>query len=195
MEQSSAPDQRTFEEAHPLARRLIEAARSAPLGGPVVEIGTGAGRNTRALVAAGLAVVALDDATPYTQLPGTAASAGAALSTHAYLHGTTAKLRAGIAELARVLAPGAPLYLTLGSIEDVNYGFGTAVDEHTFAPGDGPEAGIPHVYLDRESVRELFRGFRIERLEHVDVDAIVGRWAHAADEPRGRRHWFVEARR
>lgn len=168
--------------------------RAAHRTGPVLEVGSGTGRNTRALTAAGLEVVPVSDDTPYTQLPAGRRAIAAALSTHAYLHGTTAKLRAGIAELARVLRRGASLYVTLGSIDDVNFGFGEQIDEHTYVPGDGPEAGVPHVYLDRDGVASLFRGFTLDSLEQVDVDDIVGRWAHAQDEPRGKRHWFVQAR-
>jgi hypothetical protein len=186
---------RIVEAAHPLALRLIEDLHRDRSSGPVIEVGTGAGRNTRALTAAGLHVVEVDDATPYTQLPAAQASMAAALSTHAYLHGTTAKLRAGLAELTRVLRPQARAYLTFGSIDDVNYGFGEQVDEHTFAPGDGPEAGIPHVYLDRATAIEFLRGYTIESLEPIDVDAIVGRWAHSSAEPPGKRHWFAVARK
>jgi SAM-dependent methyltransferase len=195
MKESSAQSKRTFEDAHPLAQRLIDDACRRQPSGPVIEIGAGAGRNTRALAAAGLEVVAIDDAAPYTQLPAARASMEAALSTHGYLHGTASKLRAGIAELARVLRTGARAYVTLGSVDDVNYGFGEQIDEHTFAPGDGPEAGIPHVYLDRHATIEMFCDFTIEELELVDVDRIVGRWAHSSDEPPGKKHWFLIARR
>jgi hypothetical protein len=182
--------------AHPLAERLIESAREQPLDGPVIEVGTGSGRNTRALVEAGIPAVGVPDSTLYTQLPGTRENYGAALSTHAYLHGASAKLRAGIAELRRVLRPNAPAYITLGSIKDARYGFGTPYDERSFAPGEGDEAGIPHAYFDRDGVIELLFGFTIEAMEEVDVDAIVGRWAHAGDDPVGGRvHWFVVARR
>lgn len=174
---------------------MIEELRRECAVGPVLEIGSGHGRNTRALTAAGFEVVSTDDAAPYTQLPAANESMGAAVSTHAYLHGTTPKLRAGIAELARVLRPRAAAYFTLGSIDDVNYGFGAQIDEHTFAPGDGPEAGIPHVYLDRAAVVELLRGFTLESLDSVDVDGVVGAWAHAQDEPPGKRHWFVRTRK
>ena len=46
----------------------------------------------------------------------------AAFSTHGYLHGTVAKLRLGFAELRRVLRRGAPIVITLGSIEDARFG-------------------------------------------------------------------------
>ncbi len=180
--------------AHPLAERLIARARERPLEGPVIEIGLGSGRNTRALVDAGIPLVSVPDDVPYTQLPGARDTYGAALSTHAYLHGVTSKLRAGIAELRRVLRVGAPAFLTLGSIDDARYGLGVPLDERTFAPGDGDEAGIPHAYFDRDGVTELLFGFAIDVIEQVDVDAIVGRWAHPNEEA-GRVHWFVQAHR
>jgi hypothetical protein len=197
MSSSSAQD------AHPLTERLIRSAREHALDGPVIEVGTGSGRNTRALVAAGLPNVSVPDATPITQLPGGRESYGAALSTHGYLHGASSKLRAGIAELRRVLRPGARVFITLGSIKDARYGLGIPFDERTFAPGEGEEAGIPHAYFDRDGVIEVMLGFEVMSLEEVDVDDIVGRWAHppagseqrAEDEIAGRVHWFVEARR
>ena len=181
--------------AHPLTERLIQHAREHPLDGPVIEVGSGSGRNTRALVDAGIPVVSVPDSTPYTQLPGSRDNYGAGLSTHAYLHGTGAKLRAGLAELRRVLMPGSPVFLTLGSIDDARYGLGTPLDERSFAPGDGEEAGIPHVYLDRDGVIEMLFGFAVTALEAVEVDDVVGSWAHGDDALGGRVHWFVEARR
>ena len=182
------------ETAHPLAERLIRLAREQPLDGPVIEVGTGSGRNARALVAARIPNVSVPDSTPYTQLPGSRETYGAALSTHAYLHGTSAKLRAGIADLRRVLKREAPAFITLGSFKDARYGLGIPFDERSFAPGEGAELGIPHAYFDRDGVIELLLGFRIESMQEVEVDEIVGRWAHD-DEIVGRVHWFVEARR
>jgi hypothetical protein len=181
--------------AHPLAERLIEYVREHPLDGPVIEVGTGSGRNTRALVEAGIPVASVPDSTAYTQLPGSRETYGAALSTHAYLHGASPKLRAGLAELRRVLRPGAPVFITLGSFKDARYGLGVPLDERTFAPGEGDEAGVPHAYFDRDGVIEVLFGFAIESLEEVEVDEIVGRWAHADDDVAGRVHWFVVARR
>jgi hypothetical protein len=180
---------------HPLAERLIAYAAEHPLDGPVIEVGTGSGRNTRALVAAGVAVAGVADDVPYTQLPGTRDNFGAALATHAYLHGASDKVRLGLAELRRVLMPDAPAFLTLGSIRDARYGFGVPLDERSFAPGDGDEAGIPHAYFDRDGVIEALHGFTIESLEEVDVDDLVGRWAHSGEDVGGRVHWFVAARK
>jgi hypothetical protein len=177
---------------HVLAQRLIATARERPLAGPVLEIGTGSGRNTRALVAAGLTVDEVDDSVPYTQLPAAYERYGAALSTHAYLHGSSDKVRAGLAELRRVVLRDAPIFLTLGSIRDARYGLGMRFDDSSFAPGDGDEAGIPHAYFDRDGVVDLLRGYTIVSLDEVDADDTVGRWAHD-DTEVGRVHWFVVA--
>jgi hypothetical protein len=182
--------------AHPLTGRLLALAREGPLAGPVIEVGTGSGRNTRALVEAGVPLVGVPDDVLYTQLPGSREMYGAALSTHAFLHGTAAKVRAGFGELRRVLLPGAPVFVTLGSFRDARYGLGLPLDERSFAPGDGAEAGIPHAYFDRDGVEELLQGlFRIDEAEEVEVDEIVGRWAHPDDDVAGRVHWFVRATR
>lgn len=182
--------------AHPLAERLIQRYCRAGWHAPVLEVAAGAGRNTRAFRAAGIPVIATRDDDPYTQLPGERDAYAAAFSSHGYLHGATAKVRAGLAELRRVLRPGAPVYLTLGSIYDERFGFGEALDEWTFAPGDGPEMGIPHAFFDRETIPELLRGFAIESLEDVDATGIVGTWAHPRTDSRERiRHWFVIATR
>jgi len=164
------------------------------LAGPVLEVAAGSGRNTRVLRESGFTVVSTNDNEPYTQLPGGRNAYAAALSTHGYLHGTVAKLRMGLAELRRVLADRAPVAITLGSIEDARFGFGEQFDDNTFSPGDGDEIGIPHAYFDRDGVTELLRGsFAIESLVEMDVDTIVGRWAHEA--PQGMRHWFVLAQK
>ncbi|HUA09530.1 MAG TPA: hypothetical protein VMA98_09670, partial [Candidatus Acidoferrales bacterium] len=61
---------------HPLALALIERLRERP-GAEVLEVGAGSGRNTPALIAAGLRVGSEPARGPYA----------AALSTHALLHG------------------------------------------------------------------------------------------------------------
>ncbi len=175
-----------------MAARYRELGRS----GPILEVGTGSGRNARYLRGLGLPVASTADEEPYTQIPAGRAAYGAAISTHAYLHGAVAKLRLGLGELRRVLSEGSPVALVFGSINDARFGLGIPVDDRTFAPGDGSEAGIPHAFFERAGVEELLRGsFRIERLDEVDADGTVGRWAHDDDEIAGFRHWFVEALR
>jgi hypothetical protein len=180
--------------AHPLAAEVARLYHERRMTGPVIEIAAGVGRNTKYLVEEGIPIVSTRDDESYTQLPGGRRLYAAALSTHGYLHGTVAKLRQGLAELRRVLRPGAPILITLGSIEDARFGLGIALDETTFAPGDGEEAGIPHSYFDRAGVIELLApAFTVESLAERNVDDVVGRWAHQT--PGGMWHWFVTARR
>jgi hypothetical protein len=190
---SSARGGAIFSGAHPLARRLAD--RLGHERGPIIVVGDGSGRNSRALRSAGYAVSAVPDSVPYTQLPAPAKHFAGALASHAYLHGTSPKIKSGIAELARVLRSGAPVFLTLGSIDDVRYGFGERLDAHSYAPGDGPETGIPHAFFDRDGALEVLRPLTVISLETTNVDDIVGKWAHLDDEPPGKVHWFVEARK
>ncbi|MBV8424055.1 MAG: hypothetical protein JO349_02605 [Candidatus Eremiobacteraeota bacterium] len=174
-----------------MALRLYERLRGT--AGPIIVVGDGRGRNSRALRNAGLVVVAIPDEAPYTQLTAGPRSFTGALSTHAYLHGTSAKIRSSVAELARVLQTGAPAFLTFGSIQDVRYGYGEQLDANTFAPGEGPEQGVPHAYFDRDGVIEVLAPFDLVSAEEMIVDDIVGKWAHLDTDPPGKVHWFIEA--
>lgn len=170
---------------HPLALDLIERLRDRP-GARVLEVGTGSGRNTRALVAAGLRVHASPDDSLFA----------AALSTHALLHGTPATLTRDLAMIANALEDGAPLFGTFGSTRDARYQTGTLVEPHVYAPESGDECGVAHVYFDESRLREVLAPhFIIESMHEVAVDEIAGKWAHQAAPLRGAVHWFVIARR
>jgi len=203
----------SHEPPHPLAERLVAMT---PPSSELLDVGTGSGRNLRFIAATHRAVGVDDDAdraarvstalrqeglavsvhaASYTQLPFARDRFAGALSTHALLHGTRSKIRLAIAEIARVLRRGAPFLLTLASIEDERYGEGTMLELDVFAPISGDEEGIPHLYVDAAGVPDLLApNFTVESQLHVDVDAVVGRWAHG-EAPSGRRHWFVQARR
>lgn len=168
---------------HPLALALIERLRDRPAA-RVLEVGAGSGRNTRALVAAGLRVGSLAEAGPYA----------AALTTHALLHGTFGSVAADLRAIAHLLEHGAPLYATFGSTRDARFGTGTLLEPDVFAPDDGDERGVAHAYFDASHLRELLTAhFAIESMHEVAVDEIAGRWAHATSPLQGAIHWFVMA--
>jgi hypothetical protein len=168
---------------HPLALDLIERLSDHP-GARVLEIGSGSGRNTRALVAAGLRVCSLP---PDERCI-------AALSTHALLHGTPASLAELLDRIAAALEPKAPLFATFGSVFDSRYGTGDEREPHVFVPRDGDEAGVAHVYFDEERLRAILTPrFTIESLREVEVDRIAGDWAHPTAPLHGAVHWFVVA--
>ncbi len=188
----ASPSAPGFRAPHPLAARLIAAA------GPqthVIEIGTGSGRNAAALAAAGLPYVSIGQSAPIAPLV-VAQRFNAALSTHALLHGTPHSIANRLAEIARALEAGSPLYATFGSTADARYGSGDRIDDATFAPVDGDERGVAHAYFDESHLRALLSPhFEPVHIEAVAVDSIAGAWAHLTAPLHGAVHWFVEARR
>jgi SAM-dependent methyltransferase len=180
--------------AHPLALELAERTGARP-GFRVLELGCGRGRNTNALREAGLEVHAIEDERLMAPLSLQNEAFDAALSTHGFLHGTPADIAALIRETARALRHDAPLFATFASTKDPRYGQGQRVDEQTYAPNSGNEAGVPHVYYDEPALRRLLGPiFEIETLEEIAADSIVGRWAHTR-MPSGTVHWFARLRK
>lgn len=179
---SDSPDQ-PVRPPHPLALELIDRLRGHPRA-VILEVGAGSGRNTRALHAAGFDVVGLEDS----------ATAAAALSTHALLHGTPASILELLYRIAEHVEPGGPLYATFGSVRDRRYGRGRFIEERVYAPEDGDERGVPHAYFDETGIRELLQGdWMLESLREMDVDAIAGTWAHRQQPLSEAVHWFVVA--
>lgn len=170
---------------HPLALELIDRLRNRA-GATVLEIGRGSGRNTRALEAAGFRVIDLDSEE----------IAAGALSTHAFLHGTPHSIAALLASVAKRLEPGAPLYVTFGSLRDARYGIGTRIEGDVYAPDEGDERGVPHAYFDEPSIRRLLENaWHVESLHEECVDEIAGTWAHAEMPLHSAFHWFARLRR
>ena len=166
---------------HPLALELIGRLRDRP-GAFVLEIGSGSGRNTRALEAAGLRVID----------PGAHDIAAAALSTHTFLHGTPQSIAALLARVAERLESGAPFFVTFGSKRDARFGRGARIEESVYAPDSGDERGVPHAFFDEASLRRLLaEGWAVESLHEEQVDDIAGRWAHEEKPLEHAFHWFA----
>ena len=175
------------ESQHPLTRELI--ATTHP-GQRILLVGVGSGRHLAALHAAGLTVEAVEAGAP---LPARFDFDGA-LSTHALLHGRPETIAATLAAVAARLRDGATFAFTLGSTRDPRFGQGVRLDDSTWAPEAGDEAGVAHAYFDERGVRALLDGWEIVALTEGDASATAGAWAH----PSGTAslvHWFVRARR
>lgn len=165
---------------HPLALALIKRLGERP-GARVCEIGTGSRRNRDALLAAGFRV---NESERYD----------AALSTHALLHGRPGDVAAALAQVVGTLESGAPFFATFGSRRDTRFGEGVKVDENSYAPESGDEAGVTHCYFDEPELRALLEPHLvIESLHEIGVDEIAGKWAHRAAPLRGAVHWFLRA--
>lgn len=126
----------------------------------------------------------------YAELRRDGARFDAALSTHGFLHGTAASVRAALAELAGLLVSGAPCFLTLGSTGDPRFGRGVAADAQTWAPAEGSEAGVPHAYFDRAQALGALGAFAAAE---VTRGSAAGTWAHDPHEAERIVHWFVRA--
>lgn len=186
-----SPRESNLRRPHPLAAQLIERLRSMT-NACVLDLGSGSGRNSAALAAAGYDVQQIpDDRVNDFQIE---KRFDAAVSTHALLHGTPGSIAGTLDALARVLKANAPLYATFGSKTDARFGKGTRVDEDSFAPDSGDEQGVAHAYFDESALRALLeRWYTVESIEEHQVDDVVGSWAHT-ERPRGSVHWFVRAR-
>ena len=177
--------------AHPLALVLIERLRERP-GAPVLEVGSGSGRNTRVLREARLDVTS---SRSYADLP-VRGCFEAALSTHALLHGRPAEITRALADIADLLAPNAALFATFGSVRDARYGLGERLENNTFAPTSGDERDVPHSYFDASGLGRLIAcRYEIESFAERSVDDIVGDWGHRQAPLSGAYHWFTIARR
>ncbi len=207
---SSSAKQAIFREPHPLARELLERIQR---GSRVLEIGPGSGRNFAALIArTDLTAIESDQrraialraqfpdhaerilSGSYAQMPCSDRRFDAVLSSHAFLHGTPARIARSLAEVARVTKERGLFYATFGSRRDRRFGEGQQIGTNTFAPTEGDEIGVPHSYFATAELRSLLRHFTVERLEEVEVDTIAGTWAHTQMPLQGAVHWFVVAR-
>lgn len=182
--------------AHPLAVELIEALCRRD-GRRVLDFGSGMGRNTAALRDAGFDVLSIDDAAAagtdaLAAIDSDGTSFDGALSTHALLHGTPHSVRNRVGALACILSGGAYLFATFASTRDARYGVGEQVAEATFAPLDGDERGVAHVYFDEARLRAIVEPhFHVTSLDERAADAIAGTWAHPASPLRGAVHWML----
>ncbi len=85
-------------------------------------------------------------------------------------HSDTAGVNKVVSELRRVLKPGGECYLTLCS--KASNGFTQnwpSVDRNTkLKMIEGPEYRVPHFYADYDLIMDLFSGFRIISVSHVE---------------------------
>jgi hypothetical protein len=206
-----------LETPHPLAVALADLERTANQNAPrwVLALGGGSGRNIPPLLAAHFRVDVLEEDPARAQALrdrfGQESSVrvanglyaepnvfrqryDAVLSTHALLHGLPGAIKAAIQAFKELLAPDADMMLTLGSARDPRCGAGQRVDAQTWAPLEGPEAGVPHVYYDRQEARTLLGSFAVVSLQEVRARDIVGSWAHTADQTPEILHWFAHVK-
>ncbi len=158
-----------------------------PTRSPVLDAGCGRGRHTAYLSGLGFTVygcdlsnVALQIAQSRMHQTGLAASFqvsrldrlpyadnvfAAALCVHVLPYNLKDSIVGSIDEMRRVLRPGGRLYFDLLDCDDVEYGCGQILEDHTFLE----PSGIPVHFSSRHEVDELTRGFTLERVMHLEI--------------------------
>ena len=169
-----------------------------------LDLGCGVGRHALLLAEHGLVVEAIDgSATGLAVARETAQARGIALgmrqgnadalpfdngsfdfvlSWNVIHHGTLGDVGRRLAEIWRVMKPGALYQGTMLPIRNSNYGKGRTVAPGTFVV-DGAERGHPHFYCDAATLVALFAGFELLSLKQ-QLQRKPGSW-----------HWHIVAER
>ena len=169
-----------------------------------LDLGCGVGRHALLLAEHGLVVEAIDgSATGLAVARETAQARGIALglrqgnadalpfdngsfdfvlSWNVIHHGTLGDVGRRVAEIWRVMRPGALYQGTMLPIRNSNYGKGRTVAPGTFVV-DGAERGHPHFYCDAATLVALFAGFELLSLKQ-QLQLKPGSW-----------HWHIIAER
>jgi len=170
-----------------------------------LDLGCGIGRHALFLAEHGLAVEALDgsatglaiareaaqarglsvglrqgnaDALPYDD-----GSFDFVLSWNVIHHGTLGDVGRRLAEIWRVLKPGALYQGTMLPTRNINYGSGRIIAPDTFVRKRADEPGHPHFYLDAATLVALLTGFELLSLKQREHRQ-PGSW-----------HWHIIAER
>lgn len=116
------------------------------------------------------------------ELPFADASFDYVLSWNVIFHGTLGDVGRRLAEIWRVLKPGALYQGTMLSKRDAQFGHGAAVAPDTFIRGDEPKAHA-HYYCDLAGLTALLAGFDVLSLTQEE------------QRRRGSWHWHILAER
>lgn len=125
------------------------------------------------------------------RLPFPDASMDCLLAYHVISHTDTEGIREVLSEIRRVLRPGGELYLSFCSKKAWSFaeaGFERLDANTVLKREDGPEDGIPHFFVDEESLMSLLEGIDLLSLQHIQ-DLVVG------GEPYGSWHYFLLGRK
>jgi 2-polyprenyl-3-methyl-5-hydroxy-6-metoxy-1,4-benzoquinol methylase len=169
-----------------------------------LDLGCGVGRHALLLAEHGLAVEAIDGSAAGLKVAREMAAArglslglrqGTAdalpfddgsfdfvLSWNVIHHGTLGDVGRRLAEIWRVMRPGALYQGTMLPTRNINYGRGRTVAPCTFVI-DGSERGHPHFYCDAATLVTLFSGFELLSVKQ-QLQRKPGSW-----------HWHIIAER
>lgn len=179
-----------FMEPHEDLPGLVETLKRRDAS-TVLDLGCGSGRHVVYLARQGFDVYGLDGAAAgleiarqalavagltaelrqddiYAALPYADAVFDAIISTQVIHHATLARIRALVAEVARVVKPGGVVFVTVPSLRNQGKRF-EQIGPGTLVPLDGREAGLPHHYFTPDELRAVFSAFDVTD-QHMDKD-------------------------
>jgi SAM-dependent methyltransferase len=160
-------------DAHPLVVRFAERVGAG--GGRMLDVGCGTGRHLQIFAERGYDVVGLDSSTSalegasasvpgaklilgnlFDALPFAAGEFSVVVACQSIHHAMARQVDGALAEIARVMAPGAWFYVSVPTLRNQGQRF-AQVEPSTFVPLDGPEEGLPHHFFDEEELRARLR--------------------------------------
>ncbi|MCB2199580.1 class I SAM-dependent methyltransferase [bacterium] len=174
-------DDLVLKDPHPAALRFTESLKP---GSVVLDLGCGGGRHLLPLLKAGHSPVGTDislkglavahhwvkaefpDAdvpllpASMLELPFAAENFDSVLSVNVLNHGTKAEMQLAFEEVHRVLKPGGKASIVIISDEDSRCGMGDHLEERTWVPTEGIEAGIPHHYSNKGDLLAFCASFK-----------------------------------
>ncbi|MBQ4485752.1 MAG: methyltransferase domain-containing protein [Oscillospiraceae bacterium] len=193
------------EESHYYAYKWKNEGRRS-----VLDLGCGLGRHALLFAKCGFKTTAIDispDAIDYirkirtengvdilakrgdmTALPFNDDAFDCIFAMHSAGHCDTQGMKQVLGEIRRTLKPDGAVFLTLCSKESetfANKNF-PHTDENTVIKTEGPEQGVPHFFADRKLIEELFTGFELVKVRHIDDCYYDGSW-------KNQKHYFIEA--
>ena len=110
------------------------------------------------------------------------------LAYHVISHTDSQGIKNIINEINRVLKIGAEFYITICSKESWSYkeaGYHQHDENTIIKIEDGPENGIPHFYADENTIKELFKKFKLITVKHTKDIILNG------SELKNSWHYFV----
>ncbi len=174
----------------------------------VLDIGFGAGRHVVYLAEQGFTVSAIDISVngfsfteewlevkglnadlrigDFSQLDFPDSSFDAVVSTYVLHHGTFSRMMQAFFEIYRILRVGGVGFVTLQSSVGYRFGNGVKIEENTFIPEIGDDAGIPHHFCDLTDISILMRNFVVNSIIHDIANDAKGH-EHA--------HWWITFRK
>lgn len=152
----------------------------------VLDLGSGAGRNTLYLAKNGFNVSALDISEValqrlkekdssiervhggMTSIPLDDNSFDFVLCTRVIHHGIMNDIRAAANEIKRVLRPGGLVFIVVPSTKDPAYKTGREIEKNTKVDIDRPDGEMPHHFFTKQDFDELFPDFETVALTEYD---------------------------